>query len=298
MSSLKHSITVVVLLVGACMAQAGGRPEVVEADNTDMSSYLALGDSISFGFITNAGYEYVNPRNFIGFPDYVARSTELQVVNASCPGETTASFSSSSAPDRGCRYYRSLVPLHATYSSTQMDFAIEFLKIHPETKLVTIDIGVNDVLLLQDQCSNDPPCIAAGLPQVLTDVTTNLGTILSELRRAGFQGMLVVVNYYSVDYSDVNGTNIFASLNEALATAASQAAVPVADVFMAFRDAATATMGQTCKAGLLKASPANEFTCDIHPSQTGQQLIARTVAQTIATRKQETRTGQGERSIR
>lgn len=297
MSSLKQSITVVVLLVGACMAQAGRRPGEVEADNTVMPSYLTLGDSISFGFIANAGYEYVNPRNFIGFPDYVARSTELQVVNASCPGETSASFSSSTALDRGCRYYRSLVPLHAAYSSTQMDFAVEFLKSHPETKLVTIDIGVNDVLLLEDQCSNDSACIAAGLPQVLTGVTTNLGTILSELRRAGFQGMLVVVNYYSVDYSDVNVTNVFASLNEAIAMAASRAAVPVADVFTAFRDIATATMGQTCKAGLLKASPANEFTCDIHPSQTGQQLIARTVAQTIATGEQETRTGHGEKSI-
>ena len=26
--------------------------------------YLALGDSVSFGFITNAGFEYVNPRIF------------------------------------------------------------------------------------------------------------------------------------------------------------------------------------------------------------------------------------------
>jgi lysophospholipase L1-like esterase len=279
------------------MAQAGRRSAGVEADNAPLSSYLALGDSVSFGFIASAGYEYVNPRNFIGFPDYVARSRELQVVNASCPGETAASFASSSALDRGCRYYRSLVPLHARYGSTQMDFALEFLKIHPETKLVTIDIGINDVLLLEDQCANDSACVAAGLPQVLASVTTNLGTILSELRLSGFRGTLVVVNYYSFDYSDVNRTKVFASLNQALRMAAARAAVPVADVFTAFREAASPAMGQTCQAGLLNASSANEFTCDIHPSQTGQQLISRSVARTIATWEREIRTGQEERSI-
>ena len=30
--------------------------------------YLALGDSVSFGYITQAGFEYRNPDNFIGFP--------------------------------------------------------------------------------------------------------------------------------------------------------------------------------------------------------------------------------------
>jgi hypothetical protein len=32
--------------------------------------------------------------------------------------------------------------------------------------------------------------------------------------------------------------------------------------------------------GLLNASTQNQFTCDIHPSQAGQKLIAQTVEQT------------------
>ena len=60
--------------------------------------YLALGDSVVFGFITQAGFEYVNPTNFIGFPDYVGRDLMLNDVNAACPGETTASFLSATAP--------------------------------------------------------------------------------------------------------------------------------------------------------------------------------------------------------
>jgi hypothetical protein len=49
-----------------------------------------------------------------------------------------------------------------------------------------------------------------------------------------------------------------------------------------FNNRLPAAGGHTCDGGLLKASPSNEFTCDIHPSQTGQQLIARTVGKTLA----------------
>jgi len=34
--------------------------------------------------------------------------------------------------------------------------------------------------------------------------------------------------------------------------------------------------------GLLNASPANQFTCDVHPSQSGQMLMGKVVAQTFA----------------
>ena len=87
--------------------------------------YLALGDSITFGFIANAGFAYLNPGNFIGFPDYLSRSLKFEDVNASCPGETTGSFLSQSAPDNGCRFHRSLVPLHVAYTSTQAKFAVD-----------------------------------------------------------------------------------------------------------------------------------------------------------------------------
>src|SRR5579864_365159 len=94
--------------------------------------YLALGDSVSFGFITQAGFEYVNANNFIGFPTYAGQGAKLNVVNAACPGETTGSFLSSSAPDNGCREFRTLgAQLHVSYNSTQLAFALAFLKSHP-----------------------------------------------------------------------------------------------------------------------------------------------------------------------
>src|SRR5262249_31665042 len=74
--------------------------------------YLALGDSVVFGFITQAGFEYRNPANFVDYPDYVAQALRFTEVNASCPGEATSGFLSSTGGDNGCRPFRAAFPLH------------------------------------------------------------------------------------------------------------------------------------------------------------------------------------------
>jgi lysophospholipase L1-like esterase len=245
--------------------------------------YLALGDSVSFGFISQAGFEYVNANNFIGFPTYAGQGAKLNVVNAACPGETTGSFLSSTAPDDGCHTFRAAgAQLHVPYNSTQLAFALDFLKSHPNTRLITVGLGADDVFLLQTLCVGDRVCIASGLPAVLAGVTANLETIITDLRATGFSGSIIVVNYYSLDYSDGAGTAVTAALNDALTAAAAEAGASVADVFTAFQTATVRVGGKTCKAGLLNASPSSEFTCDVHPSQSGQMLIGKVVAQTFA----------------
>ena len=241
--------------------------------------YLALGDSVVFGFITQAGFEYVNPTNFIGFPDYVGRDLMLNDVNAACPGETTASFLSATAPDLGCRAFRSQAPLHVSYGSTQSSFALSFLAKHKRTRLVTIMLGANDLFLLEEACAGDQTCIANGLPQVLATISANMATILGEIRASGYKGVIVVENYYSLGYSDAAGTTLTQLLNQAVSAPAASFGAVVADVFSAFEIAATNPFagGNTCKAGLLNASPQNQFLCDVHPSQSGQRLIARAV---------------------
>ena len=104
-------------------------------------------------------------------------------------------------------------------------------------------------------------------------------TILSDLRGTGFKGVIVVANYYSADYSNAAGTALIQLLNQALAAPAAAQGAVVADVFTSFQAAASTAFagGNTCRAGLLNALPQNQFTCDVHPSQFGQGLIARTV---------------------
>jgi lysophospholipase L1-like esterase len=269
--------------VFALLLMLAGTTIAASAQSASGPRYLALGDSVSFGFITQAGFEYVNADNFIGFPTYAGQSAKLNVINAACPGETTGSFLSSAAPDDGCRQFRTAgAQLHVSYSSTQLDFALAFLKSHPQTRLVTIGLGADDILLLRAACQGDPLCIESGLSAVLAGVTANLETILTDLRSTGFTGTIVVVNYYSVDYSDANETALTSALNDALAAAAAQAGGVIADVFTAFQTATVPAGGKTCNAGLLNASPQNQFTCDIHPSQSGQMLIGKVVAQTFA----------------
>lgn len=241
--------------------------------------YLALGDSVVFGFIDHAGNEYGNPQNFVAFPDYVGQILEMPDFDAACPGETTGSFLSAAAPDDGCRLFRLLAPLHLDYSSTQSKFARSFLANHPNTRLVTIMLGANDIFLLQKACGGDPVCIANGLPAVLATVSANLAEILKQIRSTGYKGIIVVANYYSVDYSDIVGTQVTQELNQALTATAQTAGAAVADVFTAFQIVASNPLaaGSTCKAGLLNASVQDQFSCDVHPSQSGHKLIARTI---------------------
>ncbi|HKU24132.1 MAG TPA: SGNH/GDSL hydrolase family protein [Candidatus Sulfotelmatobacter sp.] len=265
-----------------------------DRDDHGEGSYLALGDSVAFGYIIQAGFEYINPENFVSYADYAARMLRLQLVNAACPGETSSSFLSSSAPDLGCRAIRAAFPLHVAYSSTQLDFAISYLKTHPRTRLVTIDIGANDVFILENTCvqtANPLQCIQSGLPSVLGTIGLNVETILGELRATGYKGTIVVANYYSLDFSDPQQNQLSTAVDAVLAGAASDRGAVVADVFTAFKNALPTTLtgdNWTCKAGLLNATPQNQFVCDIHPSQSGHKLIGKSIASTYeATRERD-----------
>jgi lysophospholipase L1-like esterase len=268
-----------VLLVLLALSLIGVASSAVVPAQGQNVPYLALGDSVPFGFITQAGFEYVNADNFIGFPNYIGQELKFKVINAACPGETTGSFLSTTAADNGCRLFRSQAPLHVSYDSTQLNFALAFLHSHPQTRLLTILLGADDLFLLEQACASDPSCIANGLPQVLGTISANMQSILSDLRGQGFKGVLVVVNYYSTDYTNAAETGPIELLNQALAAPAAAQGAVVADVFTAFQTAASTAFagGNPCKAGLLKALPQNQFTCDVHPSQSGQALIARTV---------------------
>lgn len=107
--------------------------------------------------------------------------------------------------------------------------------------------------------------------------------ILRSLRATGHRGILMVVNYYSVNYADATQTFLTALLNQTLANVAVANGAVVADAFTAFQSAATSAGGHTCMVGLLNVDPSNpnQFpplaTCDVHPSQSGQQLLADTV---------------------
>ena len=281
------AIKLLAIAVTLIMAPAAIAASAAPPDTQGNDAYLALGDSITFGSIVNDGHAYLNANNFVAYPDYVGRALRLDTANAACPGETTSSFISQTSTDVACRsYWQALqFPLHVTYTSTQLDFATKFLASHKHTQLVTIGLGATDGLALETKCAIDPSpyptpeiCFQAQLPALLATISTNMSTILASLRATGFRGVLMVVNYYSLDYTDLVQTSLTALLNQTLAAVAQANGAVVADAFTAFQAVASLAGGKTCNAALLNADPQNQLLCDDHPAQSGHQLLAQTVA--------------------
>lgn len=279
---------VMVCLTGMLLAAAAGS---AMADDRDSGLGLSLGDSVVFGYITRAGHAYVNPTNFIGYPEHDSLLLNLDVANGACPGETSGSMLSATAADNGCRAFRSAFPLHVPYSSTQIAFATDYLRHHRSVRVVTIGVGANDLFLLQNSCVTHPnptACVDAGLPSVLASISANMAKILDDIRSTGYGGEIVIVNYYALDYSDVPNTAVTRLLNQSITAPARAFGAVVADVFTAFQNAVSnpATGGKICNAGLLNVNPVDptQATCDVHPSQSGQRLIAATVARAIKDR--------------
>ena len=106
--------------------------------------------------------------------------------------------------------------MHVVYGSarsTQSAFATGFLQSHNDVALVTVMLGANDLILLEEQCNGDPTCIENGAPQVFAAAEAHMQTILAGLRATGYTGTIEVVNYYSIDYSDQFETALTAGLN-------------------------------------------------------------------------------------
>lgn len=275
------------LRVFACACLIAGVGAGATAGAYERDQVLVLGDSVPFAYIASAGYEYINPENFVGFANDLHHRLGVEAVDAACPGETTGSFLSSTAPDNGCRAYRAKFPLHVAYGATQLAFATNYLKHNRNVRAVTITLGANDGFLLEDSCAtqaNPTLCITDGVPALVESIVTNLSTILADLRATGYGGAIILTNYYSVDYSDTAGTELTEVLNKAIAAPASAYGAVVADLFTAFEKVAANPLfgGKTCNAGLLNASVTNELLCDVHPSQSGHRLITDTLIRTYA----------------
>ena len=156
-----------------------------------------------------------------------------------------------------------------------MRYALKYLAVYRHTRLVTIDIGANDVFLCQETTA-DTCASAAELQGVLKEIQANLTTIYTEIRDvAHYHGLLVALTYYSLSYSDpaeVAGTE---ALNSAIASVTEKFGGKVASGFAAFEGPSAAFGGSPCAAGLLIKLP--DGTCNIHPSPAGHLLLARAI---------------------
>lgn len=255
---------------------------------TPGSNYLALGDSVTFGYQEpNAvpAPDYTDASNFTGFPEVVASDFGVNDANAACPGETSSSLVNDTLQSNGCETqpngspgYRAAYPLHVSYANSQLKYAVKYLKTTPDVTLVSLMVGANDYFLCQETTTDQ--CQAASEQDVvLGTIKHNLKKILSTIRGL-YHGQLVLVDYYAPSSAQDGLVEV---LNAFENRVAAQYHVQIADGFGAYQaaEASAGTPDDPCAAGLLTVLSSGG--CGIHPSANGQTVVAQAVEQVVHT---------------
>ncbi|MGG5258476.1 SGNH/GDSL hydrolase family protein [Phycicoccus avicenniae] len=143
--------------------------------------YVALGDSLAAGYQPGGAELRDSAYPALAAARLGRGGDALGVANLACSGETTGSFLAGGK----CEYPE----------SSQMAQAESLLKARRgDVRLVTIDLGGNDLLRCAARLSVDAKCAATGLGTI----EKNLPTILSRLRAAaGPDVPVLVLGYYN-----------------------------------------------------------------------------------------------------
>jgi lysophospholipase L1-like esterase len=250
----------------------------------DPAYFVALGGSGSVGFQptsarpdgepTDAGYA-----NDLLEAERAARWSDLALVHFGCPGETTATMLNGA--DK----------CHVDGASLLSD-VVSFLRSHPTTVLLTIDLGFNDIRPCLRFDAVDASCVTGAL----ATVQSQLATIVTAVRAAAPPGMrLVGVGHYDPYLAAslrgpagqqfaARSLNVLTRLNDVMEDAYSAAGVPMADVASAFDMASSRptddpgigtvprNVAQTCRlTWMCAAAPLGPNT---HPNDEGYRAIA------------------------
>jgi lysophospholipase L1-like esterase len=256
-----------VLAIGASPVSAGASPY-----------YLALGDSLAAGYQPDPRYgrdEGYVPRVHRGLSG--RRSPTLR--NLGCDGATTTTLLSGG----GCTYGG---------ADSQLAAAELLLRRHPHrVRLVTIDIGANDVNRCVTGGVIDQPCVLTAIGTV----AGNLGEIVRRLRAAAPRVRIIGMTYYNPYHAAWlrgpageavarQSLQLATLLNQVLTGVYTGAGVRVADVAGAFATedlTTTATLpdGRTVPLAVARICTwtwmcAPGRPSDIHATSAGYEVIA------------------------
>ncbi len=286
LSALAAAALLVAGVAPAAAASSTARPLAL----TPGSAYLALGDSVTFGYQEPSvvpAPNYKNAASFLGYPEHIGLAfPHVAIVNAACSGETAASFIKTTAVSNGCENtvgkpggYRTTYPLHVHYTGSQLAFAVHYLRTHHNVRLVSLMIGANDAFVCRETTADG--CTSLNeLHATVVSIERHVHTILHAIRvTAGYTGQIVIVNYYSLSYASVNIEAQSNMLNQAQDTAARPFGVEIANGFGEWRTATREFEGNPCLAGLI--TQWNKTSCGIHPSYAGQALLAEAVLRAV-----------------
>jgi lysophospholipase L1-like esterase len=266
-------LTFTTFVPSAAPASAAGGPVF----SSPKQYYLSLGDSIAYGYrqarlnaLVKSGH--LAASDFIGVSNYFERmlaaiDPKVTLVNYSCVGETSASFSAT------CPYATTL-PRHDPYIGSQLDAALAFLKVHRgQVGTITLDIGANDAGAIIARCGGlqNLQCLLTRFPGQLEQLQANINNILASLRAAAPNAEIIVLQLYN-PYAAVNPTtDLFVqAANKAIAIDAAANRAYVANAFKVF-NASGKQPHRLCKLTGFCTSLR-----DIHPSPAGYLRLAQT----------------------
>jgi GDSL-like Lipase/Acylhydrolase family len=233
-----HRAAITGAMLGALFLATCMPPASAVETNHQPHFYLALGGSGSVGVQPTAAVPRGRPTDAGYANDLLAmersRWTDLRLIRLGCPGATTLTM----LEGGGRCAYR---------TGSQFAAALAFIRRHPSTVLVTLDLGFNNVRRCLAHQHVDEACVA----QTVGNVRQQLSEILTSLRAAGGPGLEIVgVGHYDPYLGDylkgpagrafaVHSLGVVALLNDALRSDYGAAGVPMADVPASFDTAGT-----------------------------------------------------------
>jgi lysophospholipase L1-like esterase len=233
--------------------------------------YLALGDSIAYGFQPAKAKAGLPPSGFnTGYVDvFAARlraiAPKIRVVNYACPGESTATFIHG-----GCSGRRDVRGLHDAFKGTQLGAALAFLRAHRgQVSPITLTLWGNDVFAeFAPACKGDLACIGSHSRADLARFASRLATIVGRLRAAAPKAEIILTGAWNFDVQKpAKSDPLFRSIDATIARVAAAGKARVAKMYPVF----SAVGGE--KAPICALT----FICskgDPHPTDAGYRAMA------------------------
>jgi hypothetical protein len=240
MRKVTLTLVVIAFVVGAVPPTASAHEETEKV-------YLSLGTSLAAGSQADAAGNTTFSSDQ-SYTDQLYRTIRpfvrgLKHVKLGCPGETTDQFlggvNAAGQPSNCAGLYD---------GGSQIAAAAKVVT-EGNVVLITIDMGANDVIQAQTVCQGDPACIGAAIPGIAAGV----GEIIATLRAAGYDGLIVAMNYFNPQIAAAIGffpgvpgqhapdpmlaglsDQLIQGLNGALEAVYGAFGVPVANVYLAF----------------------------------------------------------------
>jgi len=227
-------------------------PVAGQPPQTGTPWYLAIGDSITFGFTLDPARDGVNSSWALQLQDLLAGSgRRWKLYDVACPGETSLTY-------RTLCPQRRFVPFLA--DTSQHDAAQRAIDDHrADLKLILVDLGSNDLLRFL-RSGTDPATAFTGL-------RTRLRVIVTELQQAAPGVPVVIANYYNPLANSTPSTiSTLSVVNNGIAALAHDLGARLAD----FHDAINAP-------SVPDPTLCDYVDCahlDIHPTVAGQARLA------------------------